>query len=71
MATRIDAAWDNRGEDRRREALYAAIRNDMVRARDEVERVAGHHRGGWSASAALLDVRDVDPRDADRWRWIW
>ena len=70
LAFGIDAAWDNRGEDRRREALYAAIRNDMARAMDEVERVAGHHQGGWSAAAALLDLRDVDPRDPDQSRRV-
>jgi len=39
LAFGIDAAWDGRTQNQRRQALLAALGSDMALARDEVDRV--------------------------------
>lgn len=59
LAFAIDAAWDNHGQEQRRDALHVAIRNDMQRARIEVDRVATFHRTGRSATAEILGLNGM------------
>lgn len=63
LAFAIDAGWDNRIEDQRRDALLTAVGNDMARARDEIERVYDHHKVGQSAAADLLAMTEMRPGD--------
>jgi hypothetical protein len=65
LAFAIDAAWEDREQNRRRAALYTALANDMTLARAEVERVGAYHRTGHSAAAALLNFGQVDPNNEE------
>jgi hypothetical protein len=65
LAFGIDAAWDRREQDQRRDALLAALGSDMALARDEIDRVAGFHLRGLSAAADLLNLSGADPIDQD------
>jgi len=63
LAFGIDAAWDRREQNQRREALLAALGNDMALARAEVDRVAAFHRIGWNAAADLLNLNASAPEN--------
>jgi len=63
LAFAIDAAWDERTERRRRDALLAALEREMAIASDERDRVARYHAMGQEAAAALLRFDDGEPLD--------
>jgi hypothetical protein len=61
LAFGIEAAWENRGQDQRRAALFTALGNDMALARAEVDRVASFHHTGRGAVVDLLNLGPVAP----------
>jgi len=63
LAFAIDAAWGERTERLRRDALFAALEREMAIASDERDRVAGYHALGQEASAALLRLDVGAPLD--------
>jgi len=54
LAFAIDAAWDARNEQLRRDALLVALEREMAFAAAERDRVAVYHTVGRDATAALL-----------------
>jgi hypothetical protein len=66
LAFGIDAAWEDRERDQRRDALFAALGNDMELAGAEVDRVDAFHRTGHSAAADLLNFGQVAPGNLDQ-----
>ena len=65
LAFAIDAAWDSRREQERRDALLSALAREMALATTERDRVAQYHANGRDASAALLGL-DAGERDVTR-----
>jgi hypothetical protein len=66
VAFAIDAAWEGREDSQRREALCAALGNDMALARAEIDRVVASHRTGHGAAADLLNLGPVVPGNDDQ-----
>ena len=56
LAFAIDAAWDNRVDHQRRDALLTAVAADMSRARAEIDRVYDFHDVGREAARRLLNL---------------
>ncbi len=65
LAFAIDAAWDSRREQQRKDALLSALAREMALAATERDRVARFHETGRDAAAALLSL-DPGERNATR-----